>query len=242
MRTIGVISLSAAFACAAVSASAGAVDPTIDQNTACAGRFDAIRVAFDPNAVVLRAGSLPGPFRGSITAFGHATTWTGTFDRWNAANVDGREWSSVIVKADAPIEGIEYSPTFASCSFYAGTRNSNGYDHAWLIDGPIVTVANPQPVDPPACASPYVPASTLHAFEPDTPRAAVEAHITGDVRIAVALDEKGRPQHARVASSPSVVLNASSVNAAMQSRYSPTVFRCKPVAGGYEFTVEYSGF
>jgi hypothetical protein len=243
MRTIGVISLSVALACAAVSTSAapaGAVDPKIDQNTACAGRLDAIRVASDPNAVVLRAGSLPGPFRGTITAFGRATTWTGTFDRWNATTVDGREWPSVIVKADAPIEGIEYAPTFASCTFHAGTRNSSAYDHAWLVDGPIVTVTNPQPVDPPACASPYVPASTLRAFEPNVPREAMETNITGYVRIAVALDEKGRPQHARIASSPSVLLNAASLDAAMHSTYSPTIFRCKPVASGYEFNVEYS--
>lgn len=241
MRALGVVSLCVAVACAAVSATAGtagAVDPTVDPSTACATEFAALRIAGDPNAVVVRASDLPGPFQGKITAFGNATMWSGSIERWNAAERYGMHDASVIVRADGPIDGIEYAPTWASCTFHAGTREAS--DRPWLIDGPTVAVANPQAIDPPSCASPYVPTATLHAFEPDIPPRAAEARITGTVHVAVALDENGRPQHARVASSPSVMLNASALNAALQSTYRPEIFRCKPVASGYEFAVEYA--
>lgn len=228
--------------CAALGGATGtaeAVNPTIDQKTACATEFDVIRVSFAPNTVVVRADMLPGPFRGTITAFGHNTKWTGTLDRWNASTAQGMDWSSVVVKADAPIEGIEYAPTFASCTFYAGARNSNGYDSNWLIDGPIVDVGNPQSIDPPTCARPYVPASVVRAVEPTTPG---QAYVTGDVRVAVTLDDTGQPLHGRVVSSPAAVLDAPSFDAAVHSTYRPTIFRCKPVPSGYEFAVEFAGF
>lgn len=71
MRSAAAISLGIVLACAALSTSAGparAVDPTIDPNTACATGFVAIRVAGDPDAVIVRASDLAGPFQGTITA------------------------------------------------------------------------------------------------------------------------------------------------------------------------------
>jgi hypothetical protein len=70
MRTSGVISLAVALACLALVPSpvAAAGPPAIDPGTACATEFSAIKVEGDPNAVVVVAGDLPGPFKGTITA------------------------------------------------------------------------------------------------------------------------------------------------------------------------------
>jgi TonB family protein len=218
---------------------ARAVDPAIDQSTACATEFAAIRVAGDPDAVIVRASDLPGPFRGTITAFGHTTKWSGSIDRWNAADRDGMHDASIVVHADGPIDGIEYAPTWASCTFHAGTRD-DGYDRPQELDRPILVVSDPQPIDPPPCTNAYVPTVVMRAKEPDTPGNAIEAGVGGLVRVAVALDEKGTPEHARIARSASDMLNASALDAALHSSFRPAVFRCKPVASGYEFTVEYN--
>ena len=123
----------------------------------------------------------------------------------------------------------------------AGARDANGYDRRQLVDRPVVVaVYNPQPVDPPSCADPYVQAITIRAKEPIVPGSAVQAQIGGVVRLAVALDDKGTPKHAWIIRSPAVILNTPSIDSAMNSTFRPAVFRCKPVPSGYIFAVEYA--
>jgi outer membrane biosynthesis protein TonB len=97
-----------------------------------------------------------------------------------------------------------------------------------------------QPVVPTTCAHPYVAATVTHAFEPATPAIAAQQMISGTVYVAVALDERGVPQAARIVTSPSPVINNASLTAAMRSEYTPEVFRCRPVPGGYIFGVGFN--
>ncbi len=221
--------------------------PTIDPNTACATR---IRCYTDRGRS--RCGRRPGQ-RSSrpVPRDDHRLRPRHDVEREHRALERGRSAfgmrdASVIVRADAPIEGIEYAPTWASCTFHAGARDDSGDDPSGSSTARLSTLASPQPIDPirvpsPTCAKPYVAcnrdrARQSHAVGLMRWRHASEVRFT----LRVALDEKGRPQHARVATSPSVMLNASALDAAMHTTYRPMVFRCKPVASGYEFSVEYS--
>jgi hypothetical protein len=97
----GVVSLCLAVACgAAFTASPAGADPAaVDPNTACATNFSALRVDGDPNAVVIVADSLAGPFRGTITAYGHETKWTGTIGRAAVTEHYRQPEASFIVRA-----------------------------------------------------------------------------------------------------------------------------------------------
>jgi hypothetical protein len=200
----------------------------------CAGQFSVTKVAFDPNAVVIRFREPAGPFAGPITAYGSDRMWVGIVERTAMVERNDVRIVSLELHADGPIEGVSYAPAWAACTFRAGTSPPNGYDRD--VQSPVLTLANPQPVAPATCAHPYVPTTVTHAFEPVTPQEAV----TGTVSVAVALDERGIPQAARIVASPSPVLNNTSLGAAMGSEYAPAVFRCQPVPGGYIFVVDYS--
>jgi hypothetical protein len=56
----------------------------------------------------------------------------------------------------------------------------------------------------------------------------------------MALDEHGKPQAARVVTSPSPLVNDTSLMAAMRSEFTPAIFRCRPVSGGYIYNVDYT--
>lgn len=209
-----------------------------DPRLACATTFAVTAVAGDPNAVVVRVTDPADPLHGKITAFGHDRTWTGTVDRAAIATRFNVRESSVLVRADAPIEAMTYEPERGSCTFRAGTRARNGYDGN-DVQRPEVTVSGAQPLEPVACAQPYVSPTVLHASEPQTPAMAAQQGILGTVRVGVALDERGMPQSLRVISSPSVILNLASLEAARRSTYAGAVFRCAPVPSGYEFAIEF---
>ena len=180
MRTLGVASLCFFLACATVGSTdpAPAAPPAIDQSTACATDFTAFRT-HDPSAAIVSAGDLAGPFRGTITAYGRDTKWTGTIDRWNAETRNGEQDATLVVHAGGPIEGIEYAPQWAACSFHSGVRVANQYDNLSGIDRLVLEVANPQPVEPAACPAPYLPPTTLHAVEPNI----AAQGMTGTARI-----------------------------------------------------------
>jgi len=221
---------------AVVTASPAGADPSaIDPNTACATDFSALRIDGDPNAVVVVADSLAGPFSGTVTAYGHETKWTGTIGRAVVTEHYGQPEASVIVRADGPIEGVEYTPAWASCTFHAGTRSPGGDDESRRIDRPVLTATNPVAVEPADCPVPYRATSVLRAFEPSSPQAAVY----GPVSVAVAIDDQGIPQSTRVVSSPGAVLNAPAVDAARRSTYAAAIFRCQPVSSSYVFVVEF---
>jgi hypothetical protein len=217
-----------------------AADVAADRRIACATDFVATKIDGDPNAAVVRIIDPLGPVAGTITAFGATTQSSGTIEQSALAEsrIGSRE-ASLVVRADAPIEGIIYAPAWASCTFHAGVRPRTGYDTP-DIRRPELVLANLLPVDPVTCSRPYIPPSTTGPALPATPAMAQQQGITGTVRVAVALDEHGAPQYARIVASPSVFLNAISINAALKSRYSPAVFRCSPVPSGYEFLIDFS--
>jgi hypothetical protein len=221
---------------ALVAPARGAGDPKLDANTACATTFAATRVKGDPNAAVVRVMDLAAPMAGTITAYGRDRMWTGTIGRSVVTQRYGVYETSLLVRADAPIEGIAYAPSWTSCTFHAGVRPRNGYDGRDEVDRPVLTVTNPQPVEPATCAKPYAEPEVVHAVEPTSPGPG----IVGQVRVGVALDEHGLPQYARIISSAHAQLNVPSLESARRSEFKGAVFRCKAVKSGYEFTVDFA--
>lgn len=230
------ILMGSAIMASALSAVAAENPPAVDANTACAGEFVATTIDGDPNAVVARALNLAGPFAGTITAYGADRMWTATIQR--SALVDkrfgGRE-ASVTVRAEGPIEGLVYAPAWATCTFHAGARPRSGYE-ARDVERPVLVVGTSEPVERTNCDHPYVSPTVLHAIEP----VGVE-NVTGEVHVAVALDERGVPRFSRIAVSSAPILNIPATNAAMHSQYRGAIFRCKPVPSGYEFSVAFVG-
>jgi protein TonB len=99
----------------------------------------------------------------------------------------------------------------------------------------------PQPTrTPQSCARPNVPASTIHAIEPDTPALAQQQGIQGTVQVVVSLNEGSRVTGTRVQSSPSAVLNQAALSAARQSSFQTEIRDCKPIAADYIFSVEFT--
>ena len=199
----------------------------------CAAQFSVTTVASDPNTVMVRFREPAGPFTGPITAYGSDRMWTGIVEQTAAVGRYGIHVVSLELHADGPIEAVSYTPTWAPCTFSAGALPPDGYDRD--VPSPVLTLANPQPIAPAACAHPYVATTVTHAFEPAMPERAAQEMISGTVQVAVALNERGTPQAARIVASPSPVLNDASLTTAMRSEYTPAVFRCRPVAGGYIF-------
>jgi hypothetical protein len=236
VRPSSVVTVCLVLACATVGSTgaAPAAPPAIDPSTACATDFAAFRTN-DPTAAIVSAGDLIGPFRGTITAYGRDTKWTATIDRWNAETRNGEQDATLVVHAGGPIEGIEYTPQWATCSFHSGVRAVSRKDNLSSIDRVLLEAGNPQPVEPATCAAPYVAPTTLHAAEPSLG----QQSTTGTARIAVALDEQGVPRAERIISGLTPTIGFAVRDAARLSTYSAAVFRCKPVASGFEFTSEF---
>ena|ERR1700736_2460947 len=220
------------------SGAANASEPSAPFATLpCTVPFIVTMVKGDPKTVVLRAVDLRGPFAGTITAYGTDRTWTGTIERAALVNLrDGGQEASVTVRADGPIQGIAYAPTWAPCTFRAATRGEDYYEDR-DSQRPVVGVGNPQPLEAASCAKPFVPPVVQHAVEPEIPE---NGRVTGIVRVAVALDSHGAVRSARVLDSPSKILNVSAISAAARSEYRGAVFRCEAVPGSYVFAVGYS--
>jgi hypothetical protein len=227
--------------CALALAPFGAVHaadmPAPALNAACVSPFYVTGVDGDPNVVVVRAIDLPGPFTGTITAYGADTMSTAKIER--AAVIDlpyGGQEASLTVRADRPIEGVAYAPAWASCAFRAGTRPSRYYA-ARELQRPTLMVGDAQPVEATSCRQTYAPATVKQAVEPFQPA----TREVGLVRVAVALDDHGKVLYARVVDSPAINLNPPSIDAARRSEYAPAIFRCKPVSSSYQFVVDYVG-
>jgi hypothetical protein len=232
------VTFTAAFACAVAVTPLGAADaadqPAAPANADCAGIMFA--TAEDVNTVVVRVVDPGGPFTGTITAYGARRVSTGQIGR--AALVElpyGGHEASVIVRADVPIEGIEYTPTWAACTFHA-LPFPRGYIEERSLARPTLLLGSSQPAAPVSCAQPYVSPAVTQAVEPQTP----EGGVTGTVRIAVALDARGSVRGARVLTSPAAVLNGSAVASATRSQYTGAIFRCVAVPSAYPFGVDYS--
>jgi len=208
------LSLCLALGCASGGAAfaAGSGQPTIDPHTACATGFAAIRIDGDPNAVIVRASDLPAPFSGTVTAYGHDVKWTATIGRWEETTWQTIREAEFILRAGGPIEGVEYAPTWASCTFHAGTHARGGYEDTRRVDGPVLIATNPVPIEPVTCAVPYRSTGVVRAYELTAP----VPDVYGFVRVAVAIDEQGIPQFTRVVVSPGAVLEAPAAEAAPQ--------------------------
>jgi TonB family protein len=97
------------------------------------------------------------------------------------------------------------------------------------------------PPDPALCALHDTPVSVVHAVEPQVPATAQFNGVRGIVRVLVALDADGHVVSTSVQQSPSVLLNASALEAARSSTYRPALHDCKPVPSQYVFSVDYNG-
>ncbi|HEV2738094.1 MAG TPA: TonB family protein [Candidatus Elarobacter sp.] len=215
---------------------AGAADPPAVQSKA-----DCLGIIFatieDTNAVLVRVVDLEGPFTGTITAYGSNRMWTGRIERATLVDLPyGGHEASVIVRADGPIEGIEYAPAWGACTFHVGPISRNYYE-AGRMSRPTLVLNDPQPASPVSCAHPYVSPAVTQAVEPQTPS---NADAEGTVRIGVALDARGRVRSARVLSSPSATLNPSAVAAATRSEFTGAIFRCVAVPSAYPFGIGYN--
>jgi protein TonB len=106
---------------------------------------------------------------------------------------------------------------------------------------PAPPTATPKPTPTPlACARPNVPATTIHAIEPDTPPMAAQQGISGVVQVKVALDENSHILGTSIYQSPSAILNSAALNAARNSTFQTEVRDCKPIAASYLFSVEFT--
>jgi periplasmic protein TonB len=128
------------------------------------------------------------------------------------------------------------------------TGNTQGIPQGQGTAAPVVAPAatpapapTPQPTRTPlACSRPNVPASTIHAVEPDTPPIALQQGVQGVVQVVVSLNENSRVTGTLVRSSPSVILNNAALSAARQSTFQTEVRDCKPIAADYIFSVEFT--
>jgi TonB family protein len=104
---------------------------------------------------------------------------------------------------------------------------------------PLPTPApTPQATKPP-CAHPNVAPATVQVAEPETPALAQAQGITGEVSVVVSLNEQSRLTAARIAKSPSTLLNAAALRAARDTTYRTEVRDCKPIAADYLFVIEF---
>jgi len=105
---------------------------------------------------------------------------------------------------------------------------------------PAPATPTPKPTPTPqSCARPNVPATTLHAIEPDMPAMAQQQGIQGTVQVIVSLDATSHVTATKVQSSPSVVLNQAALSAARQSQFQTEIRDCKPIAADYIFSVDF---
>lgn len=205
----------------------------------CPIDVQAIRVAGDPNAATILTRSVPA--RGAtIIVYGATTRWSAPIDRYATAPLrsgDQKEYSFV-VRAPGPIEAVLYEPPIGVCLSHAVVRDRSDYDGP-DVERPILALANAQALEPIACATRYAPATTIEAARPTMPSEAAILGISGFVVVLVTIDVHGQPTKARVMSSPGSILNTPSIQAAMNSRFSPEIFRCHSIPGTYAFGVVY---
>jgi TonB family protein len=89
------------------------------------------------------------------------------------------------------------------------------------------------------CARPFVLAETVKRAEPILPASAEGIGLRGTVQVVVTLDADGAVTGARIASSPSGMLNEPALAAARASTFRPQIRDCRPVGGDYTYAVEF---
>ncbi|MBV8367395.1 MAG: energy transducer TonB [Candidatus Eremiobacteraeota bacterium] len=91
-----------------------------------------------------------------------------------------------------------------------------------------------------SCAQPNMPATVLHAEEPEWPSGAL-AGMRGIVYVVIVLDERSRILWTDIAKSDNSVFDEEAARAARLSKYRTEVKNCKPVAARYVFSVSFGG-
>ncbi|HEX3466253.1 MAG TPA: energy transducer TonB [Candidatus Elarobacter sp.] len=91
----------------------------------------------------------------------------------------------------------------------------------------------------PNCAQRNVPATTLHAVEPEYPAEAIAKRARGMVTVRLVLDDRSRVLWADIDKSADPTLNDASVIAARDSTFRTAIVNCRPVAAVYFFGVEW---
>jgi TonB-like protein len=235
-----------------LAGAAQAVDPGRASNPriACGTTF-AVIATNDPNTVVVRITDPAAPIAGTVKAYGTDRVWSGAvtasattvaYDVLPRPDIrvqgSGTREESFLVRADGPIEAIEFAPSWTSCVFRGGVRAPTNSD-PFAASRPIVAVTDPAPIEPARCARPYGAAAVIRAANMEMPLIARQQGISGTVRVAVALDERGIPTFAQVVSAPSAVLKSPALYAARSSVYLGAIFRCVPVPSGYEFAATF---
>jgi TonB family protein len=94
--------------------------------------------------------------------------------------------------------------------------------------------------DPLSCDMPFANGSVTRAKAPEVPLLAAQNGIEGNVTVEVTLDPSGAVTKAIVTHSPSPLLNNAAIDAAKQTQFTPTYFRCRPIAARYAFLVEFA--
>jgi len=91
-----------------------------------------------------------------------------------------------------------------------------------------------------ACPQPNVPATVVHAAEPQYPAAAYAKRAKGVVQVRVVLDDRSRVLWADVEHSDEPMFNDSARGAARDTTYRTAIQNCRPIPSVYIFTVDYS--
>jgi outer membrane biosynthesis protein TonB len=123
-----------------------------------------------------------------------------------------------------------------------GDRGNGGNVNGDASPGPATSApaATPAPEPTrPLCPAPNVAATTLQAAVPETPPLAAQQGITGEVSVIVSLDERSRIVGARIARSPSSILNPAALRAVHDSTFRTEVRDCKAIAADYVFVIEF---
>ncbi len=180
--------------------------------------FYATTVDGDPNAVVVRAIDLRGPFTGTIAAYSADTMSTAKIGR--AAVIDlpyGGQEASLVVRADRPIDGDRiHAVRGRTCAFRAGTLPSRNYE-AREVQRPTLAVGDSQPVE-----ARKLQATVRAGVREAGGGTAAAGHQRSRASCASRsrLDDHGNVRYARVVDSPSINLNPSAIYAASKSEYS----------------------
>jgi hypothetical protein len=103
----------------------------------------------------------------------------------------------------------------------------------------LLMLAEPTPIPTASCTQSERAPRTLEVAEPETPLAAQETGVTGEVRILITLDASSNLLATKVQFSANPVLNASALRAARGSRFQTAIHNCIPVAASYIFIVSY---
>ena len=151
------------------------------------------------------------------------------------------------VQDSTPRGGRAEAPNAHEAGDVNGIPGGDGTPGPAASAAPAAIAAQPTPSSTPrptptplSCARPQVPATTVHALEPDTPAMAAQQGISGTVGVVVSLDAQSRIVATRVQSSPSALLNGAALAAARGSQFRTEVKNCEPVAADYLFSVEFT--